>query len=1656
MAEMLQHSEPDFCDCLLHPFQHDPGVSQRQRVMEELLAGQPRIDPRKTADLLDYFYNLAAQFNHYDNNLNISDWRPFFEKSVPFVLATLVKYNAHACKESFDLYKLSFERRPSPAGLQLAQRFLYVNTVRRMYNWFKSIKGSELPVERAFENTIKDKVRPALVQFIGLNRIAASNFGIPAIDFRNFLENESWNIPAAGQLAKLVSDQEKSLDKSSSDSVLTDIYNRTVNLFPSFFEPIKVLGRAAEQSLEQSFIPLKEEFQKHHPPHLALMFAFLKLFAKLQDDLNGFTKKHLDFFYKSVLKINPVDAVPDKVHIVFEIQKELDKYLLAKGLLVKDGKDVNKQEILFALDEEIVVNKTQVKDVRTLYLNDQQIPDGAGDHVALLEGVYIAPDARKADGIDKDFQTDVKNYYTLGNKESRYLQPGTETYKPYPNARLGFILASPVLLLREGTRTVSISIECKVDEQLCNKLKDLAFPGARRCCDDLGEMVLGEKFKYLDYLGYKNLFPNFVTLLNELLNTSYYYVSEELVAAAVKKGLSGKIAATLRSYLTISNKVDDTTIPKQYCYCPVEHKIFDTIILAPEFESCENQIDTSLDVVKEFFKKRKPFSLMFSGEKEWISPSDEPETTFLITGYNAATDQFTLTIQTVLQPDKDAVTFYNGEALKEDFDTKDPLVKIELDDHFKIEYFLPTAVLEKSACCLDRPVPVKSLPVSLYHFFRNVQVLSGTKIDVQVCGLTHFIVQNDESVMDPNGPVYPFGSRPDIIDFDLVNPSKTYCINQAFIDDAIGLTISNATRTYLEGKIAATGKYKVGTSQKDLDDFINTIPAADQADIRLLLTADDKNYCGKNYVGPSFYIGSKEVFCKNWTEVFINLNWKDKPVDFNEYYLAYWADPTPPKPNTVQKYGLDEGRFEINLAVLQEGKWIKERLHPFVPSPPPPNPPYPAETTFLNIKTLDNNRKLFPSASSASFCVPPNAFGQTIHLVPGDFGSLSGKFHIDPKELPKYELSVANGFVKLNLQNQDFLHKDYAFTLARQMMALARYPQTMLEGAVYRDVANGTVIVFNNFGNLLVLLKGGITTAKGAAEDATDAAKDAFDDFSTDAGFMGTAPDPTTDSPPPAAPNLSTSISDANRFPLYDAIYKAYYQAFQSEGASTTVETTYKKIEDLFNLFNLFGTPDKLPPLNIPIPNEPWTPIIRNMSIDYEATATIADINLIHLYPYKDTYKHETLQLQPTLLASFCDEGTLFIGLEGLVPGSNLNVLFQLAEATADSELDEEDVHWAYLDNNVWKPLRKGFEVLNDATENLTTSGIVKFATPENMTATNTIMPKGLHWVKASIPKNSGGVSETTGIHAQAVLATFNNDPANDKLRLDKPIEANQISKLEIADASVKQVIQPYETFGGQVPEVQQLFYVRVSELLRHKGRSIQKFDYERMVLNAFPQIFKVKCINHSLGLNAHQYKNDFPIAPGYVLVAVIPDLNKLKAGNLFEPKAPVSLLEKITTYISKRISPFVRFRAMNPRYEKIHLCLTVKLILGKDESYYKDKLKKDLRQFFAPWAIGDYYSYKLTFGQCVDRSNIIGFLESLDYVDFILSLIMRHESEDGFATTESNAPARICPSTPRSILIAGDIDVCIDAETCEKWDTRKRCDHNPIKLIECKPDINS
>jgi hypothetical protein len=1523
------------CKNLIHPFKNDPGTSQRNRIDPELLSSRTMIDNRTLADLLNYFAQLSQHVQYYDENLKISDWQKFFSSSLPFTLAGIAKYNKKQTESRFSGNRKRFLVHPSKAGLYLALRSLFL-LIKRTDSWYKQVAGKETVVEQVMEKMMKEKLGAALKLFISYANAATNKFGTKAIDFSVIAANPVWAISAADLLKEDITYLNAG---NSYYKKLIGLYENVYQLLQTFLDALKLFSTSAEMGLQQSLIPLQDELKEKHPPHLAILFSFLKLFKYLQDDLNKFAKKHLDHFYKEVLKLKPKAADPDHTHLVIETQKQLDKYLLKKGIAFKDGKDANKTDIIFISEDEIVANKAKVKEQRTLFLQQAPIrfPVVREDckTFSVVEGVHIASDATMSDGVDKPF-AEPSSRETLGAKWSKYRDPENNFLYPYPSARMGFVMASPVLYLQEGKRKIRITVPCQVQLNYCASLKPVTG-NPNPCCDDRPSIL--KTATAASQSTCLNTFPSrqlFNQVQNILLNT-YYYINRPIIAALVKEGISNELRKKLEALLVIKYKrpgkanydLGEKEDP-DLCYCGREEYMFETTITSSEFAAKFDSVEQ--EIIKEFVYPRKAMKVMFSGEKGWVKP-DNLNLFISLKNFNLNTGNFTMEIISTILPEQDKITFYNAGLLKEDLQTELPVVKIELDDKIKIEIPADSCRGSKPVCC-ERPFENKTQKVSLYHFFRDVKASAATKIDVEVCGVKNFVVQNDESLQDVNSPVYPFGTRPEVIDFDIKKPQPP----------------------------------------------IN-------------------NLGNLNLIGPNFYIGSKEILLKQWDRICVNIDWKDLPNDFRDYYKGY------AKQGSL--FGLDKNRFLVNIAVLEDGAWKKELKH-LTPA-----------TTDVTIKgQAYNDRRLF---DHNNYAICNAVAGQQTIFLKKEFFPLAQKFKINKNKLERFDVSTRDGFIRINLQVQDFGHKEYSYILARQMMALGKLPNGKIEDAVYYDVNNGNLIVFDT------------DDIQGDIEDARDLAENVRSDIND--------PNKIVDR---SAGTGSISQTNAN------AIRKIL-RATLFGGDNLAIDAA-SLVSNINSILGVITSSDKFQAV---IPNEPWTPIMKSVSLDYTATATAKNIDLIHLYPYEGTYKYEELEQGAMLFPTFCDEGNLYIGIDALVPGSNLTMLFQFAEATADSETEREKPVWYYLENNIWKLMREGFELLDDATNGLTTSGIIKFSIPGNISKNNTVLPGALHWLRVSVPCHTESVSELFAIYAQAVKVNFINEEANDKLRLNEALPAGSITKLLEADTSVSKIEQPYESFGGRQPEGEGHFYVRVSELLRHKNRGIQKFDYERLVLEKFPAVYKTKCINHTYGLNAHTYVNDFTIAPGYVLVAVIPDMTKLKAAGTFEPKVPVSMLEDIETALRKIISPFVRLKVMNPRYEKINLCIRVKLLPGRDEMYYKEKLILDIRNFLAPWAIGEYE--KLSFGQPVYRSDIIRFLETRDYIDYIIDLHMVHDELNTPTLSVSSTIQAVEPATARSILIAGSVDVCIDDPGCETW-CRCRgedcCNHEPVPVREPEPFI--
>jgi hypothetical protein len=440
--------------------------------------------------------------------------------------------------------------------------------------------------------------------------------------------------------------------------------------------------------------------------------------------------------------------------------------------------------------------------------------------------------------------------------------------------------------------------------------------------------------------------------------------------------------------------------------------------------------------------------------------------------------------------------------------------------------------------------------------------------------------------------------------------------------------------------------------------------------------------------------------------------------------------------------------------------------------------------------------------------------------------------------------------------------------------------------------------------------------------------------------------------------------------------------------------------------------------------NEAYTPTVCEISLSYAAGSddvaissdslddfSSPDIQFFHVDCFGPRREHGYQRRQldfvrnksVPLLPAHPDDGELLIGLKNLAPGDGVSLLFQAAEGSADPEAESPTLEWSVLCDNYWNPLGSD-GVVRDTTNDLLTSGLLRFVIPTAATTENTVLTTGLIWLRAAACGNVDGVSQLVDVAANGIEVQFA-DQGNDPSHLESALAAGSIAKLKSTVSGVKQVSQPYASFGGRPAESSQALSRRASERLRHRGRARTAWDYERLVLGEFPGVHSVKCIPHA--------KQGQWFAPGHVLLVVVPDLRNTNARDPLRPKVDLSTLRSIEEFLRARCGVGVGVSVKNPAYQKIRVDFSVRFRKGCEFNAYSARLNEELIRYLSPWAFRADRS--LSFGGRVYKSTLIDLVDGLDYVDYVRDFRMYSYVDDFVADDRQD----VAPATPDAILVS-------------------------------------
>ena len=376
-----------------------------------------------------------------------------------------------------------------------------------------------------------------------------------------------------------------------------------------------------------SFFEKKIDPNERTDPHYALFLAFLQNYLLAQADLNGLTKKHLDFFYRDVLRLKEKAAETDQAYLILTLAKQVGEHLLPKNSEFKAGKDDIGKEILFKNNQAESLNKTEVESIKALFRDENG-------------RFYKSPITNSADGIGAEILNSDGRWNPFGRPKTLF--PSSDR----KSAILGFAVASPTLALAEGLRKIKLTLRLKPQEGLIEKLKSLHLNSAFRF------LFSGEKEWIEAAIGFPNSTVDVDTEILNFLNqaktwpdiagiepqTGPVFDNPEL---GIHKPFNGYDIGEITAKNILSKRA-----------------------------SLPGKKFTNLDQVGDVrgMGSDKIADLLFSFQTQKHELKDLGE------------NGVELVLKCHLIPDQDAVVGYNKDVLLQKFLTNQPLLKIELAD----------------------------------------------------------------------------------------------------------------------------------------------------------------------------------------------------------------------------------------------------------------------------------------------------------------------------------------------------------------------------------------------------------------------------------------------------------------------------------------------------------------------------------------------------------------------------------------------------------------------------------------------------------------------------------------------------------------------------------------------------------------------------------------------------------------------------------------------------------------------------------------------------------------------------------------------------------------------------------------------------------------
>lgn len=401
------------------------------------------------------------------------------------------------------------------------------------------------------------------------------------------------------------------------------------------------------------------------------------------------------------------------------------------------------------------------------------------------------------------------------------------------------------------------------------------------------------------------------------------------------------------------------------------------------------------------------------------------------------------------------------------------------------------------------------------------------------------------------------------------------------------------------------------------------------------------------------------------------------------------------------------------------------------------------------------------------------------------------------------------------------------------------------------------------------------------------------------------------------------------------------------------------------------------------LPKQPYTPVIEHLKANYTTAAKEimlrkqdnedSDVKLIHIYPFGHVQVFPgPMKSESYLFPQLDHKGNLYIGLTNLRITDIVSIGFELVPAFyIHTVLNAPDIMWKYLANNQWESI--GDLMLEDTTNGLIRSGLVKIRMPKTIQFDNTRLPLGKFWLRASYDGPEDLNSRIKNVFAQAVSLISNDTESNTIPDRNSKMKIKKIYFEE--KKGIDKIIGPFALEINTAVEKEDSFYTGISEQLRHKNQGVSNWDIERLVLDKFKKIEKIRVYGRG------NRPNEL-VKGSSVQIVLIPKNSLVDGTRKCSTNVDFNTLLEVKEYVSQLVSPFVKVEVSNPVYEQLKVRCKVKFNDLQRGGYLRNVLNSELISYLSPDI--ENADIEKGFDESISKTEILNFIESRSYVDFV------------------------------------------------------------------------